>query len=134
MDAALQRAVWDRAQATCEYCRMPQDFDRAPFEIDHVIPEKHGGLTILENLALSCFFCNRYKGPNLAGLDPTSGLLTPLFDPRRDSWADHFRWDGSVLAGKTPRGRTTIVVLRINDLPRIVHRNILIENREFPRQ
>jgi hypothetical protein len=112
---------------------MPQEFDRAPFEIDHVIPEKHGGLTIAENLALSCFFCNRYKGPNLAGLDPTTGDLTALFDPRRDLRAEHFQWNGAVLQGRTPRGRATIAVLRINDAPRIAHRTLLIASGDFPR-
>jgi hypothetical protein len=44
----------------------------------------------LDNLALACFFCNRYKGPNLSGFDPATGALTQLFDPRSQIWADHF--------------------------------------------
>ena len=131
MEAALRKAVWERAQATCEYCRMPQQFDRATFEVEHVIAEKHGGATALENLALSCFFCNRYKGPNLSGLDPTTGLLTALYDPRRDVWSEHFYWDGAVLRGHTQRGRATIVVLRINDPPRVAHRSLLIASGDF---
>jgi hypothetical protein len=37
---------------------MPQHFDRLTFEVEHIIPEKHQGLTEVENLALACFFCN----------------------------------------------------------------------------
>ena len=43
-----------------------------------------------------------------AGLDEDTGALVPLFNPRRDVWRDHFRWDGAVLMGITPVGRTTV--------------------------
>jgi hypothetical protein len=131
MEAALRKAVWDRARSTCEYCRMPQRFDCATFEVEHVIPEKRGGLTVLENLALACFFCNRFKGPNLSGIDPESGLIVTLFDPRRDLWPQHFLWEGAALRGLTQRGRATIVVMRINDAPRMAHRELLIASGDF---
>jgi HNH endonuclease len=35
---------------------MPQEFDDAPFEIDHIIARKHDGPTVASNLTLSCFF------------------------------------------------------------------------------
>jgi hypothetical protein len=131
MDAALRKAVWERARSICEYCRMPQEFDRLVFEVDHVIPEKHGGLSVLDNLALACFFCNRYKGPNLSGFDPATGALTQLFDPRSQIWADHFFWSGGELQGKTANGRATIAVLRINDLARVAHRAVLSASGDF---
>ena len=131
MDAALRNAVWQRAKARCEYCRMPQQFDRTTFEVEHIIAEKHGGPTMLENLALACFFCNRYKGPNISGLDPHTSQLTPLYDPRGDDWSAHFAWDGPVLQGLTPQGRVTIAVLRINDPPRVMHRSLLIASGDF---
>jgi hypothetical protein len=40
----------------------------APFQIDHIIARQHGGATELENLALACIHCNRFKGPNMLGL------------------------------------------------------------------
>ncbi len=94
MDAALVREVWRRAGRCCEYCRMPQDYDDTPFEIDHVIARKHGGLTLSLNLALSCFYCNSFKGSDISGLDPRTQKLTPLFNPRRHKWSRHFRWNG----------------------------------------
>ena len=54
MNEALKRLVWDRAENTCEYCRLPQSLDVLPFQIDHVIAEQHHGPTVAENLALSC--------------------------------------------------------------------------------
>jgi hypothetical protein len=110
---------------------MPQRLDRLRFEVEHIIPEKHNGLTELENLALSCFFCNRYKGPNLAGIDPETGQIVPLFHPRRDDWSGNFSWSHARLTGRTPTGRATIAVLRINDTARISLRAILIASGEL---
>jgi 5-methylcytosine-specific restriction endonuclease McrA len=55
MASSLDRLVWSRARATCEYCRMPQTLDPLPFEVDHVIARQHGGKNRADNLALACF-------------------------------------------------------------------------------
>jgi len=128
MDADLQKLVWERAASRCEYCRMPQRLDRPRFEVDHVLSEKHGGLTVEGILALACFFCNRFKGSNLSGIDPVTRLIRPLFNPRRDLWKEYFFWDGPWLRGFTPEGRATIVVLRINDPPRVAFPELLAES------
>ena len=57
---------------------------------------------------------NSFKGSYLSGLDPKTRKLTRLFNPRRHKWDFHFRYDGPVLIGRTPIGRTTIRVLQIN--------------------
>ena len=75
MDAILAALVRERARSTCEYCRLPETLLAIPFEIDHILAQKHGGLTREENLALSCFYCNSYKGPNIAGIDPASDRI-----------------------------------------------------------
>ncbi|HTG62884.1 MAG TPA: HNH endonuclease signature motif containing protein [Terriglobia bacterium] len=84
MDADLIRQVWQRARARCEYCQLPSAFDPAPFQRGHIIARQHGGTTELGNLALACIRCNRFKGPNIAGLDAESGHIVLLFHPRRD--------------------------------------------------
>ena len=132
MDAALVRLVWQRAGRCCEYCRMPQDYDEATCEIDHIIARKHGGPTRPSNLCLSCFSCNSSKGSDIGGLDPETRRLTPLFDPRRHKWPRHFGWDGAVLCGRTPMGRVTVVVLNINDAFRVELRQGLIDEGLFP--
>jgi hypothetical protein len=132
VDAALVRHVWQRAQRRCEYCQLYQDHDELAFEVDHVIARKHGGATRAHNLALACFFCNAHKGPNIAGRDPATGKLTPLFNPRRHRWARHFRWKRATLVGRTPIGRTTVAVLYINDPFRIELREGLVLEGLFP--
>src|SRR5262245_8953953 len=115
MDQLLKNRDRVRAGNCCEYCQLPQVWCAITHEVEHVQPEKHHGPTEFDNLALSCRRCNRCKGPNLTGIDPETGAVAMLFSPRRDRWSDHFRWEGSVLRGLTPTGRTTIQVLCIND-------------------
>ena len=131
MDAAPEKRVWHPAGGRCEYCRLPQDASHVPFEIDHVRPRKHHGRSVAGNLALSCVYCNAYKGPNLSGIDPMTNRVTVLFHPRRHKWAYHFRYEGGTLMGRTATGRATIDVLRIN-LPNLVAiREVLIEDGTF---
>lgn len=129
--AGLAQRVRERAAGRCEYCRLPQVATSVPFEIDHIIARKHGGPTTAGNLALTCFYCNSFKGSNIAGLDPKTRRLTRLFHPRRHRWAWHFRWDGPVLLGRTPIGRTTIRVLQINSEEAVTLRGSLMAEGIF---
>jgi 5-methylcytosine-specific restriction endonuclease McrA len=70
MAAALRAEVWQRAGGRCEYWRMPAAHDDLTFEVEHVIPRKHGGPTILENLSLACSPDNRFKGTPLIRRSP----------------------------------------------------------------
>ncbi len=110
----------------CEYCHFPEQHAELGFQLDHVVPRKHGGRGDAGNLAFACYRCNTHKGPNLAGLDPDSGRMIRLFNPRTDSWADHFRWTGARLAGRTPEGRTTVTVLCINRTDYVLLRRMLL--------
>jgi hypothetical protein len=132
MDRVLEELVWRRAQSRCEYCQMSQEYDGFRHEIDHVVARKHGGPTAAGNLALACFPCNNYKGPNLAGIDPVTRKLTKLFNPRRHKWKHHFRWDGPYLVGKTAVGRVTIRVLEVNAPDRVDLRQVLLDEDVFP--
>ncbi len=58
--------------------------------------------------------------------------LVPLFNPRRHRWHRHFRWDGSLLVGRTPVGRVTVAVLEINLDHRVGFRQGLIDEGVFP--
>lgn len=132
MNVPLERLVWRRAHRTCEYCQLPQEYDELPFQIDHILARKHGGLTTAQNLALACFPCNNHKGPNIAGRDPLTERIVPLFHPRRHKWQQHFLWDGPLLAARTAIGRATIAVLEINLPYRANLRQALIEENVFP--
>jgi HNH endonuclease len=132
MDEALAGQIWQRARERCEYCLLPSALSILPFEINHIIPRKHGGLTVEANLALACFYCNRYKGPNIAGLDPDTRALSRLFDPRQDSWNEHFRWNEIRVDGVSSLGRTTIEVLRLNHAEILLVRQALKDEGVFP--
>jgi len=132
MDAALMREVWRRAHGRCEYCQLGQEFDDRPFEIDHIRSKKHRGPTIASNLALSCFRCNACKGSDISSIDDVTRKLTRLFNPRRQKWQTHFRWEGAYLVGRTPVGRVTVAILHINDELRVEVREELIAEGEFP--
>jgi 5-methylcytosine-specific restriction endonuclease McrA len=127
MNEALRRVIFERARHACEYCGVLADFDPLPFCVDHVIAQQHHGATVESNLACCCFSCNSCKGPNIAGIDPTTQQVTRLFNPRNDRWHDHFRWNGPLLTAKTAIGRVTLYVLDINDPVRVEHRRWLIE-------
>lgn len=114
MNRDLARQVRERAEDRCEYCRIPQFALPLPFQIDHIIAGQHQGETELPNLALACPHCNRYNGPNIAGMDPLTGQLVRLFHPRVDRWTDDFELDGPRIVGKTPVGRATVQVLSMN--------------------
>ncbi|MGV3660839.1 MAG: HNH endonuclease [Prosthecobacter sp.] len=132
MDQATRLEVRKRAGNRCEYCRLRQEDEKEnPFHVEHIIAQQHGGLDAVGNLALACSWCNAIKGPNLASLDPDSGLLTRLYHPRKDSWVEHFRRDGAFIFGLTDVGRTTAWLLRFNDTDNINQRLILDELGEL---
>lgn len=126
MGKSRRRRVWERAGSCCEYCQLPQEYDVQTFQLDHIRAQKHSGPTTLSNLSLSCLPGNAAKGPNIAGFDPKTNTLQPLFNPRKDQWPEHFAWSGPILVGRTPIGRTTILVLGINQPERVEHRRLLI--------
>lgn len=118
---AMRRAVIERANGCCEYCGKPQVSFFA-HEIDHIVAEKHRGTTTLENLAFACFECNRFKGSDIASLDPLTDELTPLFNPRTQLWETHFRYEQAVIVPLTAEGRVTADLLRLNDASRVQER------------
>src|SRR5437763_1342806 len=132
MKRPLVALVWQRALSRCEYCQLPQACSYFSFEIDHIIPKKHGGQTVPENLCLACFYCNSFKGDNISGLNSRTGKLVHLFNPRRHHWKRCFRWDGPLLVGKTPIGRVTVSVLCINNPQAMALRQSLIDEGGFP--
>jgi hypothetical protein len=131
VNASLAKLVRERAGLCCEYCQLSQDASSIPFEIDHIIAQKHRGMTEPDNLAWSCFYCNSAKGPNIAGLTD-DGELVALFHPRRDRWSEHFHWEGARLIGLSAVGRATIAVLNINSPDQLLLRESLMREGLFP--
>lgn len=117
------RVVETRAGHRCEYCRMHQSLQGATFHVEHVIPNSRGGTDELDNLALACPSCNLHKSDRTEAADPGSGVLSPLFNPRRDRWDEHFQWDDYHVIGLTPIGRATVAALEFNHPRRLLIRH-----------
>lgn len=128
----LRRLVFERAHYRCEYCLIHRNDHVLPFEIDHIIAEKHGGLTTGDNLCASCWDCNHYKGSDIAGADPTTGQATFIYRPRTQLWDEHFTSQAGVIIPKTPEGRVTIFLLQLNRSERVVEREMLSKLKRWP--
>jgi hypothetical protein len=120
-----------RAGYVCEYCRLPDSFAAYPHQQDHIISRHLEGGTTLENLAFACVDCNRYKGPAVAALD-SSDKAQPLFNPRRQSWKDHFRLHGAVIEPISPIGEATVRALKMNLARRVQERAVLQRSGCYP--
>lgn len=119
MEFAAREFVRQRAGSRCEYCLLPQAYSELTHHVEHIVAKQHGGTDDADNLALACHRCNLQKGPNLTGIDPSTGELVRLFHPRRDRWVEHFRWEGTHILGITARGRATVQLLAVNDARRL---------------
>jgi hypothetical protein len=123
--AALRRLVEERAKYQCEYCLLPAKVAFFVHEIDHIIAQKHGGETNADNLALTCWRCNRYKGSDLGSFDPETRNFSFLFNPRNQEWKSHFIFSEVLIVGLTPEGRTTVKLLQMNSEERLAERQKL---------
>jgi hypothetical protein len=130
--AHLRQQVRRRAKGRCEYCLLADQDSFFAHEPDHIIAEKHGGATSAKNLAFSCFDCNRFKGSDIASLDPVTRKLVPLFNPRTDVWKDHFQIVGGTIRGLTAVGRATERLLKLNLPARVDIRAILADAGRYP--
>lgn len=131
---ALRRMVQERANSCCEYCRQHEDDTGLPFHVEHIVATKHSGQSIPENLCWSCPECNAYKGTDIASIDPPTGLLTWLFNPRTQIWEQHFYINTTTaeLHPLTAEGRVTVFILRLNSTEQIEARQILLELGLYP--
>ncbi len=131
--ATVRREVRERANGRCEYCLLAEDDSYYPHEAEHIISIKHGGVSAPENLAWSCFDCNRFKGSDIGSIDTVSGDLTRLFHPRQDHWRDHFQLVDAQVLPLTPVGRVTVVLLKLNLPQRVEIRATLTQSGRYPR-
>ena len=127
----LRQLVIERANNRCEYCLFPQEASLLALEMEHIIAEKHGGVTEANNLALACPFCNRAKGTDLGSIDSQTGQLTAFFNPRQQSWPDHFEFDGVKIVPLTAEARVTESILRLNHPDRLREREQLQQSGRY---
>jgi HNH endonuclease len=135
ISASLRREVEEQAGRCCEYCRLGQEDRAIDFVIDHIIAEKHGGATTVNNLCLSCYWCNSYKGSDISSVDwDMDAEIVPLYNPRRQKWTDHFQLEGTYIKPLTPHGRVTVFLLKLNASQQITERELLLTLGVYPCQ
>ena len=93
INVELRKLVASRAELLCEYCLIHEDDTFYGCQVDHIISEKHGGLTIADNLAYACTFCNRYKGSDVGSIVLPTGEFSRFFNPRIDSDCIYVRFE-----------------------------------------
>jgi len=125
----LREKVAVDAGYRCGYCLSREAIVGAPMEIDYLVPESLGGLTIERNLWLACALCNGHKANRVAAIDPETGEQTRLFNPRGQVWSAHFRCspEGELIIGSTPSGRATVVALNLNRISLVKARQLWAE-------
>ena len=128
----FRQKVMLRANNCCEYCRISQEDFFFTFEIDHIISIRHGGKTVLLNLAFSCSTCNRMKAADIGTYLDDTLKFTPLYNPRTDIWESHFEIVSGAILPLTPVGEATVKLLDLNNPDRIILRQLLIQAKRYP--
>lgn len=131
VSAELRRLVCARANHLCEYCLAFEGYSAVKFQVEHIVSLKHGGLTVAQNLALACIFCNLCKGTDI-GTFLYGQHIVRLFNPRTDTWKEHFEFFGVQILPLTEIGEATVKILQLNGVDRLVERQVLSDNGLFP--
>lgn len=132
VSAVLRQQVAERPEHRCEYCRAYEKDSFFSYHIEHIVSLKHGGLTVLVNLAYSCPVCNKNKGSDIATFLDNYQIPIRFYNPRIDEWKIHFdiQPDGLILA-KSEIGRATIKIFDFNHPDSMLERKILLSNNMF---
>ena len=106
----LGRKVRETARFRCGFCLVSEALIGMLMEFEHLLPIVLGGLTIESNLWLSCRTCNNAKRAQIEAHDLITNEPAALFNPRTQSWDEHFQWsaDRLEITGRTPTGRATV--------------------------
>ena len=132
VNVALRRLMAIRADSLCEYCLIHEEDAFFGCEVDHIISEKHGGQTTADNLAYACAFCNRAKGSDVGSTVLRTGTFSRFFNPRIDSWAEHFVLDGVTIVALSDIGEATARILDFNNSDRLLERQALSAIGRYP--
>ena len=117
ISSKLEKEIRLESKNRCGYCLGEQKYVMAWLEIEHIFPLSKGGTSEKENLWLACPFCNNFKRSQTQGVDPVTKSKVALFNPRKQSWKNHFEFgsDKTTIIGKTRCGRATVKALKLNN-------------------
>lgn len=128
------RAIAQRANHCCEYCKAPEVVFNFPFEVEHIIPLSRQGSNEEANLALACRSCNLRKSNRVCGVPSGANTEVRFFHPRNDQWDEHFQvsTESGEIAGRTPIGEVTLESLEMNSPAQVAARQLWIRLGLFP--
>ncbi|HMS40098.1 MAG TPA: HNH endonuclease [Pyrinomonadaceae bacterium] len=132
INSEVRQSVASRANFVCEYCLIAEADAYFRFQIEHIVSRKHGGSSELENLALACVFCNRYKGSDIATFKLETDELIRFYNPRTMRWHEHFRLNGVIIESLTEIGEATVRILQMNHEDQILEREVLSRRGRYP--
>lgn len=117
VSSEVRAQVFTEVRHRCGYCKTSLLISGAQLHVEHIIPLARGGSSEKENLWVACAWCNSYKGTKISAVDPITQQTVSLFNPRQQTWSDHFGWadDGIHVIGRTATGRATVVALKMNN-------------------
>ena len=132
----LDRKIRLQAKNRCGYCLSPQAITTIPLEIDHLVAQSKGGADVEDNLWLACRVCNGFKYAKSHGVDFVTGETAALFNPRAQSWPEHFTFsaDKTKISGRTACGRATVIALRLNNEQAVNARKLWVLAGWYPPQ
>lgn len=122
----VRQQVIERAKYRCEYCLIPEQFLATYFHVDHVRSLKHGGNSDFDNLVYACPHCNQHKGSDVGTFADDDGeILIRFFNPRRDTWINHFEAVEGEIVAISAIGQATVTILNFNQPERLILRREL---------
>jgi hypothetical protein len=83
-------------------------------------------------MIMMCSIC-RVEGERYWHGRSRSGALAGFFHRRRQRWAHHFQFRGTVTEPLTPEGEATARLLKLNLNKRVVERRLLMAVGRYPR-
>ncbi len=134
MKASIKLLVRERAKYCCEYCIAQLKFSADTFSTEHIIPIVKNGTDAVDNLAFSCQYCNNLKYTAIHAIDPATGNMVNIYNPRKDIWTDHFEWydNFTIIRGISSTGRATENRLKLNRIGLVNLRKVLFETGFHP--
>jgi 5-methylcytosine-specific restriction endonuclease McrA len=77
-----RRQIAEEAKYRYGYCQTQEVVSGIPLTVEHMTPKAKGGSDDSANLWLSCRLHNEKKGIFIEAMDPETGDLVSLFNPR----------------------------------------------------
>ncbi|MCA1042900.1 HNH endonuclease [Bacillus toyonensis] len=117
----IKSALLEMSHNKCAYCECKLDEESKYIEVEHFLPKNVYPQLVVDwnNLLPSCKRCNGKKGTH-------DSQQESIIDPTVDIPNNHIKMFNYLIKGKDMKGKTTVDVLHLNQLDRLVQPRMLI--------